>query len=154
MIKRKYLLLSITIFYILIISSNATIGTESTQTTDNNIEYSLGNMHTHPEFITVSAASIIGWALGIGKGENINAKKWLKKFSSKTPKWIEHIFNFIIFAVVGAYCGTGIYKPIDFTSALAAGFAWPLGLTGLAASPKDDKIKDTETNGNKDKDKN
>ncbi len=99
--------------------------------TDAGVAYSLQNMHLHPWFWTVMAASVVGWVLGITKGFS-GSDDWLDKYWPEKPKFVILIIDVLIFVLVGGYFGTGIYNPANFVAAAAAGISWPIGLGALA----------------------
>ena len=92
---------------------------------------SLQNMHQHPWFWTVMAASVVGWVLGIAKGFS-GSDDWLDKYWPEKPRIVVFILDLLIFVLIGGYIGTGIYNPANFVAAIAAGLTWPIGLGALA----------------------
>ena len=88
-------------------------------------------MHSHPWFWEVLAASLVGWVLGKVKGFS-SSKDWLEGYWPNPPLPVIFILDFIIFVIVGAYFGTGIYNPATFIAAIGAGLSWPVGLGALA----------------------
>ncbi|MBI1924298.1 hypothetical protein HYR99_08605 [Candidatus Poribacteria bacterium] len=99
------------------------------------VVYQLKNMHKHPWFWEVMVASVIGWVLGMVK-EFSTSKDWLNKYWPNSPHLVVFFLDLIIFVCVGAYFGTGIYTPVNFVEALAAGLSWPIGLGALATGKK------------------
>ena len=93
--------------------------------------YHLLTMHTHPWFWDVMGASVVGWVVGIVKGFS-GAKDWLERYWANPPRIVVWLLDLVIFVVVGAYFGTGIYNPTTFIAAIAAGLSWPIGLGSLA----------------------
>ena len=91
----------------------------------------LQNMHEHPWFWTVVAASIVGWVLGMTKGFS-GSDDWLEKYWPNKPRVAVLITDVIVFVLIGGYIGTGIYNPANFVAAIAAGITWPVGLGALA----------------------
>lgn len=97
---------------------------------DGSNSLTIGNIHNHTFFWTVLASSIVGWVLGMTKGFS-TSRDWLQKYW-KTPHILAVLLmDALIFIVVGAYIGTGIYNPATFVAALAAGITWPVGLGAL-----------------------
>ncbi len=80
-------------------------------------------------------ASLLGWVLGMVKGFD-SSKDWLEKYCKTAPKALLFIIDLLIFVLVGAYVGTGLYQPTTFAAALAAGLSWPVGLGALASKPR------------------
>ena len=99
--------------------------------TDDAIHFALQNMHQHPWFWTVVAASIVGWVLGITKGFS-GSDDWLDKYWPGKPRAVVLVTDLFVFVLIGGYIGTGIYNPANFVAAIAAGITWPLGLGALA----------------------
>lgn len=93
-------------------------------------------MHDHQWFLTVMAASVVGWLLGMTRGFSTTSD-WLTNYFSldKTPTFVVWVLDLFVFVVVGAYFGTGIYNPANFVAAAAAGISWPLGLGALTLKP-------------------
>jgi len=94
-------------------------------------QYHLANMHTHPWFWDVTAASVIGWVIGIVKGFS-GSKDWLENYWQNPNPFAIWLLDLVIFVVVGGYIGTGIYNPTTYQAAIAAGLSWPIGLGSLA----------------------
>lgn len=94
-------------------------------------QYHLANMHTHPWFWDVTAASVIGWVIGIVKGFS-GSKDWLENYWQNPKPLAIWLLDLIVFVVVGGYIGTGIYNPGTYQAAIAAGLSWPIGLGSLA----------------------
>jgi hypothetical protein len=92
--------------------------------------YTIGTMHNHPQFYTVCGASIAGWILGNVKGFSSSAD-WFKRYWPTPHPIIVLVADFLVFAVAGAYIGTGIYDPTNFVAAVAAGLTWPIGFAAL-----------------------
>ncbi len=90
------------------------------------------NIHKQPFFWTVMVASVLGWVLGMVKGFD-SSKDWLAKYWTKVPKPLLFGTDLLIFVIVGAYIGTGLYQPSSFSGALAAGLSWPVALGALAS---------------------
>lgn len=90
------------------------------------------DIHTHPFFLTVFAASLVGWVTGMTKGFN-GTKDWLMRYWSAPPAWITFILDLFVFGVVGAYFGTGLFNPSSFQAASTAGFLWPIALQALTS---------------------
>jgi hypothetical protein len=88
-------------------------------------------MHKHPWFWDVLIASIVGWVLGVVKGFTGSAD-WLKNYWPKVPVLVIFALDLVMFVIVGAYFGTGIYNPENVLEALAAGLSWPIGFGSLA----------------------
>jgi hypothetical protein len=99
-------------------------------------------MHSHTWFVTVAMASLAGWILGAVKGFSTSAD-WFKRYWTAPPRLVVFATDLVIFVVVGAYFGTGIYDPTSFVSAIAAGLSWPIGLGALATSNKPGDGKNT-----------
>jgi hypothetical protein len=91
---------------------------------------SIQTMHQHPLFWTVGAASIGGWLLGIVKGFNTSAD-FIKRYWRRPYPLVVLAIDLLVFAVGGAYVGTGIYNPKEFVPALAAGVTWPIAFAAL-----------------------
>lgn len=83
-------------------------------------------------FATVMVASLLGWVLGMVKGFD-SSKDWFAKYFKSVPKMVLFLTDLVIFVVVGAYIGTGLYQPTTFSAALAAGLTWPVALGALAS---------------------
>ena len=94
-------------------------------------DYHFRDMHTQPWFWDVLAASAVGWVIGIVKGFSTSGD-WIRRYWSQPPLVVIFALDLIVFVVVGAYFGTGIYNPRGFLAALAAGLSWPVGLGALA----------------------
>jgi hypothetical protein len=94
-------------------------------------EMHLATIPSHPWFVEVTAASVVGWVIGKVKGFS-GTRDWLEDYWPHPPGWIIWILDLIVFAVVGGFLGTGIYNPTSLVSAIAAGFTWPMGLGSLA----------------------
>jgi len=94
--------------------------------------YHLHNMHKHPWFLEVMASSVVGWVLGLVKGFS-GTKDWVEQYWTTPPKSLLFVADLVVFVVVGAYFGTGLFKPNEFLQALAAGITWPVGLGALAS---------------------
>jgi hypothetical protein len=94
------------------------------------------NIHQQPFFWTVMMASLLGWVLGMVKGFE-GSKDWLSKYWPSSPKPLLFAIDFLIFVVFGAYIGVGLYQPANFTAALGAGLAWPVGLGALVSKTGD-----------------
>ncbi|MBV9555428.1 MAG: hypothetical protein JO032_21830 [Alphaproteobacteria bacterium] len=94
-------------------------------------QYHLVNMHTHPWFWDVTAASVIGWVIGMVKGFS-GTKDWLGSYWKNPNPFAIWLLDLIVFVVVGGYVGTGIYNPTTYQAAIAAGLSWPIGLGSLA----------------------
>ena len=90
----------------------------------------IGTISSHSFFWTVMAASVVGWVLGMTKGFSTSSD-WLRKYWPSPPTLVVLLLDALIFVVVGAYIGTGIYNPATFVAALAAGITWPVGLGAL-----------------------
>src|ERR1017187_565538 len=90
------------------------------------------NIHKQPFFWTVMVASVLGWILGMVKGFD-SSKDWLAKYLKKVPMFLLFCTDLLIFVVIGAYVGTGLYQPTTFSAALAAGLTWPVALGALAS---------------------
>ena len=88
-------------------------------------------MHRQPLFAEVMAASVVGWVLGLVKGFS-GTKDWLQRYASSAPGFALFVGDLVVFVLVGAYFGTGIFRPTDFLQAVAAGLTWPIGLGALA----------------------
>ena len=93
--------------------------------------YYLQNMHTHPFFWNVLAASTVGWLLGFVKGFS-STLDWLGKYMASPPRLLTFILDALIFVAVGAYLGTGLFSPDSFLEACAAGVTWPVVFGSLA----------------------
>jgi hypothetical protein len=93
------------------------------------------SMHQDPWFFTVAAASLAGWILGAVKGFSTSAD-WLKRYNHNPPIYLVFASDLLVFVVLGAYFGTGIYNPTNFVSAIAAGLTWPIGLWALATTDR------------------
>lgn len=96
------------------------------------VAYGLSNMHTHPWFKEVMVASLIGWVTGVAKGFR-GSRDWLQRYWATVPTVVVFGADLIVFALVGGYLGTGIFRPSDFVQALSAGVTWPLGLLVLGS---------------------
>jgi hypothetical protein len=94
------------------------------------------NIHKQPFFWTVMVASLLGWVLGMVKGFD-GSKDWLTKYWSAAPRPFLFGIDLLIFVVVGAYVGTGLYQPSSFTAALGAGLSWPVALGALVSKTTD-----------------
>ena len=94
--------------------------------------YHLENMHHHPWFWDVAIASTVGWMLGMVKGFS-GSREWLERYWPNPPSLVIGILDFVIYAVVGGYFGTGIYNPQDLVAAMAAGLSWPVGFGALVS---------------------
>jgi hypothetical protein len=94
------------------------------------------NIHKQPFFWTVMVASLLGWVLGMVKGFD-GSKDWLTKYWSAAPKPCLFGIDLLIFVIVGAYVGTGLYQPATFTAALGAGLSWPVALGALVSKTAD-----------------
>jgi hypothetical protein len=90
------------------------------------------NIHRQPFFWTVMVASVLGWVLGMVKGFD-SSKDWLAKYLRKVPMPLLFFTDLLIFVIIGAYIGTGLYQPTTFSAALAAGLTWPVALGALAS---------------------
>lgn len=78
------------------------------------------------------AASVVGWILGLVKGFS-GTRDWIGKYVSSEPKpLLLFLADLVVFVLVGAYFGTGIFRPADFLQAMAAGLTWPISLGALA----------------------
>lgn len=112
-------------------------------------EILLKNIHQQPYFLEVLASSLVSWVTGLTKGFK-SSKDWLSKYFGvgKTPTFLIFIFDFIIYTIVGAYFGTGIYQPDNFIGAIAAGTSWPLGLGALSSDTNRDKDENNERKNN------
>jgi hypothetical protein len=121
----KRLLLGVT--FILIIAA-----TVFSQTLDNapGRQYHIQEMYKHPWFWDVLAASAGGWVLGLVKGFS-GVKDWIASYWPSAPLAVVFVLDLIVFVVVGAFVGTGIYNPSNLIAALAAGITWPVGLGSL-----------------------
>lgn len=104
--------------------------------TENGPPLTLDNIPSHAFFWTVMAASVVGWVLGKTKGFSTSGD-WLEKYWPSPPLIAVLILDGIIFVVVGAYIGTGIYNPATFVAALAAGISWPVGIGALTTKVGD-----------------
>lgn len=105
---------------------------------------SFATIHQQAFFFDVMMASIIGWIIGITKGFS-SSRQWLSNYLKNTPVVVVFILDLLIFVVVGAYVGTGVYQPTNFVAALGAGITWPVALGTLAskkASPKSEGAHD------------
>lgn|SRR5262249_2989750 len=91
----------------------------------------LKDMHHHPWFLEVLAASVTGWVIGLVKGFS-GTKDWLAGYWPNPPRVLVFALDLIVFVGVGAYFGTGIYNPANFLAAVGAGLTWPIGLGSLA----------------------
>ena len=101
------------------------------QSPDSVPTWHLPQMHHQPWFLDVLLASTVGWVVGMVKGF-AGTKDWLDKYWPTSPRLVTFILDVLVFVVVGAYFGTGIYSPNSLQSALAAGLSWPIGLGALA----------------------
>jgi hypothetical protein len=119
----------VTILFI-IPSSVGAVSTRSTQPIGESGLLTIDNIHEHTFFWTVMAASVVGWVLGMTKGFSTSSD-WLEKYWASPPIYAVLLLDALIFVVVGAYVGTGIYNPATFVAALAAGITWPIGLGAL-----------------------
>jgi len=88
-----------------------------------------------PWFFTVAAASAAGWILGAVRGFSTSAD-WLKKYLKNPPIALVFMADLLVFVVVGAFLGTGIYTPKTFVAAIAAGLTWPIGVGALVTSAR------------------
>lgn len=95
-----------------------------------NQQFHILEMYKHPWFWDVLAASAGGWVLGLVKGFS-GVKDWLARYWPSAPLPIVFVLDLIVFVVVGAFVGTGIYNPSNLIAALAAGITWPVGLGSL-----------------------
>lgn len=95
---------------------------------------SLATIHQQPFFFEVMMASIIGWIVGITKGFS-TSRSWFTTYLKDAPVLAIFGLDLLIFVVVGAYVGTGVYQPSNFVAALGAGITWPLALGTLASKP-------------------
>jgi hypothetical protein len=93
------------------------------------------DIHTQPFFYTVLAASLMGWVFGMTRGFH-GTRDWLARYWSTPPPWLTFILDLLIFGVVGAYMGTGLFDPSSFQAAVTAGFMWPIALQALISKKR------------------
>lgn len=98
----------------------------------------LWTIHQHPNFYAVMLASMVGWILGITKGFS-SSRDWLGNYVENSHWLVVFVLDAVLFVLVGAYIGTGIYEPTSIVAALGAGITWPVALGALASPPPEDQ---------------